>query len=568
MIARLRSALAGRDAFSLTTWLLLIPLTYAIALSFRTTPTSSLWVLIFAPIIGHSVGGIFLWAGHKAQEKIMPQFWLLLTLIMFFLYGIARALTLAEIRSFDNPELVITQVSLIPGTLVSFVWLVIVTFLVHYGRINLKTIETLETQNRKTAFESQILRNQINWINQELPAEVRTKVKNAIDSYKESIRGAQSSINTDLLSSLLNDYLRPLSRELKESKYKAPVDMRKSNLRLFAKARELTLNLTQGKPFEPLTTAFACTATGLPPIIIYSDFVGILYALLIIPAGVTLIVLATQRIYEIVKLFLWTWARLLLLLILWALPGYLLGLVFLANPATERAFQFLPFTSIGLTVVAGLSIAIYFTVLQQRDQMVQTLSRENRTSTHAKEVLRQKLKTSENRLVHLIHGRLQGQLNALAVHSMRESEIDAEVTLQEIESTLEQLMNETENPNQFNRNLETLIKIWNRVCDINIKVSKPSSKILETQPSVATATIEVLREIINNAIKHGNPSWISIVITSEADPAITITMTNDGNLATPAEVGVGTEILNDFCVRWSIKKIRAGTRLNAKIVCT
>lgn len=568
MIARLRSALSERDSFSFITWLLLIPWTYAIALSYRTTPTSSLWVLIFAPIIGHSVGGIFLWAGHKAQEKIMPQLWLLLTLIMFFLYGIARAFTLAGIRSFDNPAFFISTQSLIPGTLVSCIWLIIATFMVHYGRINLKTIETLKIQGRKTAFESQILRNQINWISHELPAEVRNKVKNAINLYRESNLELTPPINQDFLTSLLNGYLRPLSRELKDSKYQAPVDMRKSNLLLFARAKELTLSLTQGKPFAPLTTAFACTVTGLPPLIIYSDFEGILYALLVLPAGVTLIVVATRSIYDIAKRFLWTWARLVLLLVLWALPGYLLGLVFLANPATVQAFQFMPFTAIGLAVVTGLSIAVYFTVIDQRDQTVQKLSRDNRTSNHTKEVLRQKLKTSESRLVHLIHGRLQGQLNALAVHSERDSESDVRATLQEIDVTLEQLTLESEGSNQFNRNLDTLIKMWNRVCDINIKLSQSSTLILESQPTVATATIEVLREVINNSIKHGQPSWINIIITTEADPAITITMTNDGNLATPAEVGVGTEILNDFCVRWSIKKIRAGTRLNAKIVCT
>jgi two-component sensor histidine kinase len=218
-------------------------------------------------------------------------------------------------------------------------------------------------------------------------------------------------------------------------------------------------------------------------------------------------------------------------------------------------------------VVAGLSIAVYFTVIEQRDQKLWSLTRENRTANHTKEVLRQKLKTSENRLVHLIHGRLQGQLNALAVHSERDSEIDVRATLQEIESTLEQLTLEAETPNQFNRNLDMFIKMWNRVCDINIKLSQSASSILESQPTVATATIEVLREVINNSIKHGQPSWINIVITTEADPAINITMTNDGELVTLPETGVGTDILNDFCIEWSIKKTRAGTRFNAKIVC-
>ena len=567
MISRLRSALSGSDAFSITTWIVLIPWTYAIALSYRTTPTSSLWVLIFGPIIAHSLGGLFLWAGHKVQPKLAPAFWLILTLSMFLLYGIVRALTLAAIRSFDNPEFFISTKSLVPGTLVSFIWLVIATYMVHYGRINLKAIDSLEKQGRETLFESQVLRNQINWISNDLPTEVRNKVNKATGSLDEKGANTPGTKATNSLVSLLNDYLRPLSRELKDSRYRAPVDMRRSNILILEKAKNLTLDLTRSHPFAPLTTAFACTATGLPPIIIYSEFIGILYALLIIPAGVTLLVLVTGNIYDAVKRFLPTWAQLVLLLILWALPGYLLGLVFLANPATQQAFQFLPFTSIGLTVVAGLSIAVYFTVIEQRDQKLWSLTRENRTANHTKEVLRQKLKTSENRLVHLIHGRLQGQLNALAVHSERDSEIDVRATLQEIESTLEQLTLEAETPNQFNRNLDMFIKMWNRVCDINIKLSQSASSILESQPTVATATVEVLREVINNSIKHGQPSWINIVITTEADPAINITMTNDGELVTLPETGVGTDILNDFCIEWSIKKTRAGTRFNAKIVC-
>jgi two-component sensor histidine kinase len=567
MIARLRSALSGNDAFSITTWIVLIPWTYVIALSYRTTPTSSLWVLIVAPITAHSIGGLFLWAGHKVQPKLAPAFWLLLTLVMFLLYGIARALTLAAIRSFDNPEFFISTRSLVPGTIVSFIWLIILTFMVHYGRINLKAIDSLEKQGRETLFESHVLRNQIDWINQELPAEVRSKVNKATKSLKDKGSNRPAREDKNSLTSLLDDYLRPLSRELKDSRYRAPVDMRRSNLLFLEKAKNLTLNLTRGRPFAPLTTAFACTVTGIPPVVIYSDFIGILYALLIIPAGVTLLVLLAGSVYDAVKRFLPTGAQILLLVVLWTLPGYPVGLVLTANPATNQAFQFLPYTSIGLAVAVGFATAIYFTVIEQRDEKVWSLTRENRTANHTKEVLRQKLKTSQNRLVHLIHGRLQGQLNALAVHLKRNSEIDVQATLQEIESTLEQLNSEAESSSQFNRNLELLIKMWNRVCDINIKISQSSSSILESQPTVATATIEVLREVINNSIKHGQPSWINIIITSGADPAINITMTNDGELLRPPETGVGTDILNDFCIEWSIKKTRAGTRFNAKIVC-
>jgi two-component sensor histidine kinase len=568
MILRLRSALTGSDAFSLATWVLLIPWTYAIALSFRTTPTSSAWVLIFAPIIAHTTGGLFLWLGSWLQPATPQYLRLALTASSFLLYGFVRAITLAAIRTIDNPAFTISSRSLIPGAVVSITWLIIATYMVHYGRQNIRTIEELETKRRKLVFESSVLNQQINWVKNELPLEINNRVNTALQEFNSNFNAARAKSNSHSpLNTLLNDYLRPLSRQLKDSRIQVATDIRRYPTQILANIREFTQSLTLGQPFAPLTAAVTATATGIPPIVIYSDFIGVLYAALVIPPGVIIIVISTRKLYDLVKKHLPTWARIILLLTLWTFPGFLLGIVFLANPATRAAFQFLPFTSSALTMVSGLAIAIYFTAIEQRDQIVQTITRENKAALHAKEISRQKLKISESRLIHLIHGRLQGQLNALAVHASRGDSYDVNATLQEIESTLSQLLNDSDNATNFNRALDTLIKMWSRVCDVNVRVSESAMRVLDSQPAAASATIEVVREIINNSIKHGQPTWISLVITSQADPAVIITMTNDGQLVTPSQSGVGTEILNDFCIKWDIKKIKAGTRLNAKIVC-
>jgi signal transduction histidine kinase len=99
--------------------------------------------------------------------------------------------------------------------------------------------------------------------------------------------------------------------------------------------------------------------------------------------------------------------------------------------------------------------------------------------------------------------------------------------------------------------LEDLQGLWEPMVTIDFEISDSARVRLVEDSGLRRCVIEICREAVSNAIRHGHSISVSLVI-DVSDELLRIRVTDDGkssNLDSPA--GLGSQMLDETCLRWS-----------------
>lgn len=183
--------------------------------------------------------------------------------------------------------------------------------------------------------------------------------------------------------------------------------------------------------------------------------------------------------------------------------------------------------------------------------------------------LRQEAWLNRKRLASVLHGPVQAALYASAMRLAQAKqispdliagiEVDLNVALNKIES-----FGESEN---FEIVLAQIADVWDGVCKIQFEISDQMRAELRQSSSVAVCVLEVIREGVTNAVKHGNASEISVLVEPDQRPnLISVELINNGTVPeAQADNGYGSQLLNEVTYDWSIAAEAGKTRLIAKL---
>jgi signal transduction histidine kinase len=107
--------------------------------------------------------------------------------------------------------------------------------------------------------------------------------------------------------------------------------------------------------------------------------------------------------------------------------------------------------------------------------------------------------------------------------------------------------------------IREIIDVWSGVCDIYFSVPKNVFDATRRSTNVAESFVEIIREAVSNAIKHGGAKEIE-VSAKLADGVISLQVTNDGKKPSKqqANTGYGTQILNELALSWSVDQNEVG----------
>ena len=98
-----------------------------------------------------------------------------------------------------------------------------------------------------------------------------------------------------------------------------------------------------------------------------------------------------------------------------------------------------------------------------------------------------------------------------------------------------------------------------------MKIDQKTVEILDSAQTTSSIIIEVVREAVSNAIRHGDATKINIEISyveSQAD--VHITVANNGRLLpTESTTGIGAKLLTDMTLEWSRENQVEGVVLRA-----
>jgi hypothetical protein len=184
---------------------------------------------------------------------------------------------------------------------------------------------------------------------------------------------------------------------------------------------------------------------------------------------------------------------------------------------------------------------------------------------------------ASTRLAHVLHGSLQGALHAASIRLSEAKLLDTalvQAIRHDIAVALDRIDDRTWGSVNLQQTLDEIVAIWSG--HRTVLVNMPSDVVtgLACDRDADTATAEVVREAVNNALRHGRARTVDIDIRliDNTDPSSThrqyvqVTVTDDGSgWPIDAPLGLGTILFDDLCASWRHTDMGAGTQLVAAV---
>ena len=183
--------------------------------------------------------------------------------------------------------------------------------------------------------------------------------------------------------------------------------------------------------------------------------------------------------------------------------------------------------------------------------------------------MRQELWYYRRNMMWIIHGPVQSALISAAL------KLEAPVALDETQ--MRDLRNDIdaayatldaggiEDP-YFSDFLSSLRQLWRGLCEISVNDFGEAITRIDESPSTAAAVIEIVREAVGNAVRHGSATTVSITIDSEDDRLLKVVIVDNGSgIADDAIAGLGSELFDSLTFRWSRSSSTRGTEVQAEI---
>ena len=352
------------------------------------------------------------------------------------------------------------------------------------------------------------------------------------------------------LRQLNDEVVRPLSHSMIQ-KFELPALTKgvsqRSRLGQFVLPARVTLGstlpLTAFAPFVAVIS-YSATSALLGPI-------DALLAGLVVTAILTLELLIIKRLVgdRTVSLATAIWASLGVGSILgasaWVMVSY--ELLDLPSDIGPQAFVFFI-----MTMIVFLMLGI---VQMQRNQATDELEAAVEDLRLLTSQLRQQVWLSQKTLATELHGSVQAALNASAMRlALVENPTpeDLDRVRLDIDNAMQRLgVDDYLFGQSIEELLEQICDLWEGSCEIDYRLSPEASSALADDSAAAYCTLEVIREAVNNAIKHGDAKQIGIVADLNSE-VIELTVTNDGNATQLSTPGLGSSIYQELALDYKL----------------
>jgi signal transduction histidine kinase len=220
--------------------------------------------------------------------------------------------------------------------------------------------------------------------------------------------------------------------------------------------------------------------------------------------------------------------------------------------------------------VGGTTFAAQFAQLQ-RKATTENLVAVNQQLEILNASLRQELWLNRRRTASVLHGPVQAALFASAMKLSQEQKPTPEL-VSEVEQDIAAALEKLNNPSNLEGEditdlLNQIVEIWSDAAQISIKIPEDLEAAITKQPLTSEALIEIAREFITNAIKHGKASSVSLKVSRIDGARIAIEVIDDGQGVPPgAKPGFGSKLLSELSLVWRQSRVGDTTLSYAEIV--
>jgi signal transduction histidine kinase len=170
----------------------------------------------------------------------------------------------------------------------------------------------------------------------------------------------------------------------------------------------------------------------------------------------------------------------------------------------------------------------------------------------------------------VLHGSVQGALYAAAIRLGRESNPSPKL-IEEVQQEIIQAMKEVSGPKslefEFEDVLDSIIALWEDAIDFEIRLDPAALSKLNANRDASECALEVIREAVNNSVKHGKAERVAIDIVPTEKGLISLEVTNDGEkIADEQTKGYGSSLLDELTHTWKLMNRNDAVVLTAMVV--
>lgn len=179
-------------------------------------------------------------------------------------------------------------------------------------------------------------------------------------------------------------------------------------------------------------------------------------------------------------------------------------------------------------------------------------------------VLRRELWHERRRLALIVHGPIQSALVAAAV-TMSRPGFSAD-QIPNLAATLDQALTHIDRsagpPPPVRAAVRDLAALWVESARVEVETTDEVAEAIDADDALRAVVIEVMREGVSNAIRHGDADTIDIALVGHEMGAITVCVEDDGDGApNRIEWGLGSAMFDEVALEWHLKRIGVITRL-------
>ena len=233
-------------------------------------------------------------------------------------------------------------------------------------------------------------------------------------------------------------------------------------------------------------------------------------------------------------------------------------------------FDLLVFFSLFNNVfAAGFLSAIGFAAKYEAERVIEELNLAIEQTALARSRAEQLRLIEKKRLSRILHGSVQAKIRSLALQIERTGKAPEKIKLDEFRNGI---IDEISNPSQGNlvEFLYELKELWGASAEISYTLDDQTPDILVDDNNAHVAVVEIIREVVSNAMKHSKSKKLSINIgryqeISESLGIISISAVFDGTKITTTYPGNGIKTISELSSHFSYYSDSSGNHFNAEI---
>jgi signal transduction histidine kinase len=174
----------------------------------------------------------------------------------------------------------------------------------------------------------------------------------------------------------------------------------------------------------------------------------------------------------------------------------------------------------------------------------------------------------QQRLARFVHSDLQARLRAFALRIDLTGRLPTDAEIEDLKKECDRSLATEGQQKDFEAFMGSAIELWDRAMRVELAISDVARSALRQDPYASAAAIEVCREALSNASKHGGSTFARVQVSltlTERTELLAIEVSDNGNSKNSDSAGLGSQSFNELCLSWNIDISEQGAKLKARL---